>query len=838
MLVGLTNTEGPEDFHINDWMIHSGFAVTGKMVCMRPPNFPFRQYLAYEYQLTHKTDETVKSKKKVKLIKRNSNNATKSNLAFYKLLLRLHGTPKSGKSLLTSDYKNSEDSLKSGKDTCLFNMITTQTGKGLVDTFGTNGNDNDATQESRKFGTNYLKELLEAHEIRKADFNDIDIRSNAEQKSNHLPGSNFFENDFQRGKNYLLQKWFQIDSSQAKSLSKPEKFQIIRDKRAQNFAPSVKKLEEKTKHSERLQKKVDESFKINEDPIIDDDEAVLPIHLRPPAIPERNLNRSDDALLYGIYKCEELEEINWSLARNSKPIEKPKTPEARTPEPKITTETPVEIKPENCLQSRKAFLRHVQEHSRVSPKVPKILLKLRELQNSTPEIVPTKKKISTFVENSLAKSEEVSTRVLDGNVVHANFISSTIRMQQKNANKRSSEEFVQVEIPKKVLKFFEESEDSEELYGNTKSIENSVTNRDNKSSDSMPLTSASSNSARDTSEVFDSSNEEINVKDSHKTDEKISCDAVTNSFKPDELSKISKTNDKLFTKSDESKRDKNDNVFKQTENSTKKINEKSTVSPVDTCDEFSEKKDTKLALELVRAITTENIKSQTANNTEIIFDDENVEYESDEWSSYFPHLDPQISGLENNKNLPQNVERNYSSSENSKQEIARKNSLFSDIREEKSDDNLDREMEKNTCEYSDSDYSEPEIIKETSSSSGSSSDKSDDDDDMNRQLLGRKFVPNDAPNYTKLQESIHEDSDLEITHEKNLGNFASFEIKNKNSFDDSSQKCSSILNEIKKSKISASPSAFLRLDSSSSSSDVSCDNSLTASLLSAFRKYI
>ena len=41
-----------------------------------------------------------------------------------------------------------------------------------------------------------------------------------------------------------------------------------------------------------------------------------------------------------------------------------------------------------------------------------------------------------------------------------------------------------------------------------------------------------------------------------------------------------------------------------------------------------------------------------------------------------------------------------------------------------------------------------------------------------------------------------------------------------------------------KSKISASPSAFLRLDSSSSSSDVSCDNSLTVSLLSAFRKYI
>ena len=66
------------------------------------------------------------------------------------------------------------------------------------------------------------------------------------------------------------------------------------------------------------------------------------------------------------------------------------------------------------------------------------------------------------MENSLAKSDVVSTRVLDENVVHANFISSTIRMQQKNADKRSSEEFVRVEIPKKVLKFFEESEDSEE----------------------------------------------------------------------------------------------------------------------------------------------------------------------------------------------------------------------------------------------------------------------------------------------------------------------------------------------------------------------------------------
>ena len=96
--------------------------------------------------------------------------------------------------------------------------------------------------------------------------------------------------------------------------------------------------------------------------------------------------------------------------------------------------------------------------------------------------------------------------------------------------------------------------------------------------------------------------------------------------------------------------------------------------------------------------------------------------------------------------MPQNVERNYSSSENSEQEIERKNSLFSDIREEKSDDNLDREMEKNTCEYSDSNYSEPEIIKAISSSSDSSSDKSDDDDNMNWQLLGRKFLPNDAPN--------------------------------------------------------------------------------------------
>ena len=155
----------------------------------------------------------------------------------------------------------------------------------------------------------------------------------------------------------------------------------------------------------------------------------------------------------------------------------------------------------------------------------------------------------------------------------------------------------------------------------------------------MPLMRASSNSARDTSEILNSSDGEIYIKDSHKPDEKICCDAVTNLLKPDELSEISKTNNKLFTKSDESKRDKNDDVFTKTEHSTKKINEKSTVSPVDMCDEFSEKEDTKLALELVRAIATENIKSSTVRNAEIIFDDENVEYESDEWKSYFPHLD-------------------------------------------------------------------------------------------------------------------------------------------------------------------------------------------------------
>ncbi|XP_043288541.1 tudor domain-containing protein 5-like [Venturia canescens] len=31
MMVGLTNTDGPEDFHINDWIVQSGFAVYGSM---------------------------------------------------------------------------------------------------------------------------------------------------------------------------------------------------------------------------------------------------------------------------------------------------------------------------------------------------------------------------------------------------------------------------------------------------------------------------------------------------------------------------------------------------------------------------------------------------------------------------------------------------------------------------------------------------------------------------------------------------------------------------------------------------------------------------------------
>lgn len=45
MLVNLTDTMEEEDVHINDWMVHQNLAVPGKMVCIRPRNFPFYYYL-------------------------------------------------------------------------------------------------------------------------------------------------------------------------------------------------------------------------------------------------------------------------------------------------------------------------------------------------------------------------------------------------------------------------------------------------------------------------------------------------------------------------------------------------------------------------------------------------------------------------------------------------------------------------------------------------------------------------------------------------------------------------------------------------------------------------
>ncbi|KAK2584648.1 hypothetical protein KPH14_006995 [Odynerus spinipes] len=67
MLVTLTDTMEEEDVHINDWLVQQNLALHGKMVRIRPRNFPYYYYL--ECQKYHKTNSEDLSSSKTGIIK-------------------------------------------------------------------------------------------------------------------------------------------------------------------------------------------------------------------------------------------------------------------------------------------------------------------------------------------------------------------------------------------------------------------------------------------------------------------------------------------------------------------------------------------------------------------------------------------------------------------------------------------------------------------------------------------------------------------------------------------------------------------------------------------------
>lgn len=176
MMVALTNTEGPEDFHINDWMVQSGLAVYGNMVCMRPRNYPLQRYL--ECKLLNSPDsgkELLSSdSKNVNLTA--SDARIESNLLkkrnFYDRLLKLHREARARKDSASNKESFGEESDKrrfsQGEKLQEINVVKVVEEKivtlGEKPTHASDGSSSVSCEES--FNRKKLKDMIEAHRKR------------------------------------------------------------------------------------------------------------------------------------------------------------------------------------------------------------------------------------------------------------------------------------------------------------------------------------------------------------------------------------------------------------------------------------------------------------------------------------------------------------------------------------------------------------------------------------------------------------------------------------------------------------------------------------------------
>lgn len=173
MLIGLTNTEGTEDLHINDWMVQKGHAVFGQMVCIRPPNYPFRRFLECEYEVNSSRCKTLNTVPKIVTVAANNysisssprSNCTDRYLEFYKTLSKLHRSSRSGKILpRLTNGASSEDSKMRRDDPKIFNGIKSGTIRDRIRECNYKLKACSTTLGDRpsKYGTDFLREMCEA----------------------------------------------------------------------------------------------------------------------------------------------------------------------------------------------------------------------------------------------------------------------------------------------------------------------------------------------------------------------------------------------------------------------------------------------------------------------------------------------------------------------------------------------------------------------------------------------------------------------------------------------------------------------------------------------------
>lgn len=119
MLVNLTDTMEEEDVHINDWMVHQNLAVPGKMVRIRPKNFPFYCYL--KCQEHYKTNSENLNSSMSDITKPSKSSVLVNDLIknLYKNLYRSSSASSSNNNrnnLVSNDSKNSAQSSKESSD--------------------------------------------------------------------------------------------------------------------------------------------------------------------------------------------------------------------------------------------------------------------------------------------------------------------------------------------------------------------------------------------------------------------------------------------------------------------------------------------------------------------------------------------------------------------------------------------------------------------------------------------------------------------------------------------------------------------------------------------------
>ncbi|XP_043275580.1 uncharacterized protein [Venturia canescens] len=188
MMVALTNTDGPEDFHINDWMVQSGFAVYGSMVRIRPRNYPFRRFLECKSRISPQSGKELLSSDTSEIYSKANNARIENDLMekrdFYDSLLKLHRVSRLGKisasPLLVDDSTGEEcENRRFSSGNCEESVVK--------DENKTSQAKLDSGTRDQKINKKLLKDLCESHQSRKLSEADRTTESDSPYRGDRGP---------------------------------------------------------------------------------------------------------------------------------------------------------------------------------------------------------------------------------------------------------------------------------------------------------------------------------------------------------------------------------------------------------------------------------------------------------------------------------------------------------------------------------------------------------------------------------------------------------------------------------------------------------------------------